>query len=611
MGEDDPARTASVTYLKREVGPVLAQAFSELTIAQPTDSIVFLGEWLDTYVRAQQQQQLVEEEAATLKADRKAHKELKAKIAAEKKAIADAIAAKEQGVTAISEDLDAKYVTPGDEAAAFVFPEATEEVPDPPVALQPAGTVGPFEQLYSDLAEKAQALTGARGVYIAKVENGEVIHFTYTAKGTSDIATNIVGELKYTHDFMMDVTYKKEGEEEGAGTNAAIWSAFVPKEPEEPAEGEEAAGPTSTLYEPLNITDVVDDPRVKFVSITRLGSLLVLPIVYDDCCSPEAMAEAATFLQGKKAAIAEAKTAYAEFEATPPPEDPDAEPVEPPPKPEEVATSMKATPLTGSGAVMAALCIDTVGTEVQVSDKYVAMLDKAAKSVAEYRKRYDTYAVYQQAAVLETMSEEEKAAKAEAYKAAVAGVDEAIEAAFAEKSAELADAQQDELDRAKLAIKLEKYKALVVEQKDALVAYGTLAVVKPVAAKAYAALALCAGMEPTAVLAQGTGTPVWEKMKFSLAALLDKALTVEPTGPRTGLAPRAKLEFYTPLVEGLADEIAACAEMPEIQPVLLLAETAVALRTIDCKLRAAAEDFVPGSDDDIPEAPPAEGETEG
>merc|ERR1719316_43862 len=107
---------------------------------------------------------------------------------------------------------------------------------------------------------------------------------------------------------------------------------------------------------------------------------------------------------------------------------------------------MKATPLPGKGPVFAALCLDTLGTEVQVSEKYVAMLDKAAKSVAEYRKRYDTYAVYQQAAVLENVSEEEKAAKAEAYKAAVAAVDESVEAAVAEKLAEMADAFEDEKD---------------------------------------------------------------------------------------------------------------------------------------------------------------------
>merc|ERR1719487_1249596 len=118
-------------------------------------------------------------------------------------------------------------------------------------------------------------------------------------------------------------------------------------------------------------------------------------------------------------------------------------------------------------------------------------------------------------------------------------------------------------------------------------------------------------MDPDAVLAKGTGSPVWEKMKFNLAALLDKALQVSPAGPRTGLAPRAKLEFYAPLVDGMADAIAACSEMPEIQPVLLLADTAVALRTLDCDLRGAAPDYVQGSDDDIPEAPPApEGEGE-
>merc|ERR1719478_1714929 len=88
MGEDDPARTASVNYLKREVGPVLAQAFAELTIANPTDSISFLGQWLNTYVTAQQTQQDQEQEQATLKADRKADKDAKAKIAAEKRRIA-------------------------------------------------------------------------------------------------------------------------------------------------------------------------------------------------------------------------------------------------------------------------------------------------------------------------------------------------------------------------------------------------------------------------------------------------------------------------------------------------------------------------------------------
>merc|ERR1719335_1039443 len=268
---------------------------------------------------------------------------------------------------------------------------------------------------------------------------------------------------------------------------------------------------------------------------------------------------------------------------------------------------MKAGPVTGKGQVLAALVIDTLGTEVQVPEKYVEMLDKAAKSVAEYRKRYDTYAVYQQAAVLENITEEEKAAKAEAYKAAVAAVDEAVEAEFAE--IDRGDMAEFEHTCKKLAIKFEKYKALVVEQKDALIGYGNLAVVDPVAAKAYAALVLLSGGDPTTVLAQGTGTPVWEKMKFNLAALLDCALQAAPTGPRTGLAPRAKLEFYELLVDGMAEAIAACSEMPEIQPVLLLAETAVALRSMDCKVRAASPDFVPGSDDDIPEAPPAaEGE---
>merc|ERR1719324_1232876 len=239
------------------------------------------------------------------------------------------------------------------------------------------------------------------------------------------------------------------------------------------------------------------------------------------------------------------------------------------------------------------------------------MLDTAAKSVAEYRKRYDTYAVYQQAAVLDAVSEDDKAAKAEAYKAAAAAVADDINAKSAEGGP--ADASADELEKYKLGIAFEAYKAFVIEQKDALVSYGKLAVVDPVAAKAYATLMLCAGEEPTTVLAQGTGTPVWEKMKFKLAALLDKALQMTPTGPRAGLAPRSKLEFYAALegddvpaskfVQEMADATAAeapLAGVPEIHPVLKLAETAVALRIADCKVRAAlaGADFDPATDED-------------
>jgi hypothetical protein len=240
------------------------------------------------------------------------------------------------------------------------------------------------------------------------------------------------------------------------------------------------------------------------------------------------------------------------------------------------------------------------------------MLDTAAKSVAEYRKRYDTYAVYQQAAVLDAVSEDDKAAKAEAYKAAAAAVAADIDTKSADGGPD-EGASADELEKYKLGIAFEAYKAFVIEQKDALVSYGKLAVVDPVAAKAYAALMLCAGEEPTTVLAQGTGTPVWEKMKFNLAALLDKALQMTPTGARTGLAPRLKLEFYAALegeevlaskfVQEMADASAAeapLAGVPEIHPVLKLAETVVALRIADCKVRAAlaGADFDPATDED-------------
>ena len=46
-----------------------------------------------------------------------------------------------------------------------------------------------------------------------------------------------------------------------------------------------------------------------------------------------------------------------------------------------------------------ALCLDTLGTEQQISAEEVSILMDAAKAAAAYRFRCDTYSVYQQATV--------------------------------------------------------------------------------------------------------------------------------------------------------------------------------------------------------------------
>jgi len=247
--------------------------------------------------------------------------------------------------------------------------------------------------------------------------------------------------------------------------------------------------------------------------------------------------------------------------------------------------------------------------------------------VAAYRFRCDTYSVYQQAQVqrakalalaesgveVDPAKEEFAAAKAKVEEDAAAAAEAAKAAATPEAPAEgeegeaaPVDGSVDEMMLAEAQAKFDTYKAFFLTYKEAADASG-VAIAPPAAATAFAAGALMAGMDPLKVLHRGPGTPDWEAIRRILPEITGALEGMTMTGPRTGLAERAKMTFYKPMVETAAASLEAVAEDPALLPLLQFLVAAVALREADITVRKGHE--APEPDDDFPpveEAPPAE-----
>lgn len=582
--------------MRGAVGEVLAQAFAELAVAQPTDPIQFVGGWLNKYVEAARAAESVKEELEVLEVDRtefQKEREAERKIAAEKAAV---IKAKIDAVTAFTAELDARYV----------------DAPAEGLAGEP---LGPFDQVYSDLCERAYNLTGARGIYVAKVENkdgggegdgpGAILHYTHVAKSTSTITTNIVGVEHGNHDFMKEVVFPQE-----EGKNV-VWKAFEPVVEE--TEGEEGGEEKPPQYKPYHVKDVMDAEGMQFVAVTRLGEMLVLPIVYPDVLSQASIEGATAFLGERDAAVAAAKEEYdaaVQAAADAPAPEEGEEPVEPEPlpkSPEEVHAEMKEPPLPGADVqVRIALCIETLGTEQQLTPSEVEVLAAATTAVTNCRARYDTYSVWQQAQGVYVASLGEAAEAAEAAKAEfVEARDKVVadlEAAKAEPAEGEGDADVDQLQLAAAQASFDAYKVFFEAQEEAVTA-AAMAVYPATAVKAWAAGALLAGVDHNSVLVQGTGSPDWEKIKVQLPALIAAIKGCTPAGARTGLHERHKLVFYKAIIDSL--DVESFADRAGVQPLLLFVKAALALREADIKVRLVP-DAAP--DDDFPpvEEAPAE-----
>jgi hypothetical protein len=464
-------------------------------------------------------------------------------VAAKLKAALDEKQAKDDAVAAFQKELSELYQQP--------FPEGT--------AGQP---LEPFDKHWARLLQCAETLTGAKGCYLAKVNPGENETISYTMAQPSELGPG--------HDYLLDETLAKE--------KGVTWQAFEPKGGD--AEAAEGAEETEKAYVPLVIPDVIDvDDKLHFYDLTRLGSLVVLPMVFSDLVTEPALAEAKKFLveKAKKEQEEEEKrkAALEAAEANP------AEAPEIPPEPEPIVPTE--TTIPKGGEVKYALCMDTLcmagdGEQV-VKPEHIEKLNELCKAVAECKARYDHYGVWQQAAA---WKEEDPAPFKTAKEAAAAKADQAI--AAAKESEALKDAKEEEIVLVELENKFKSNKELLEQFKEDLLAVKKSPIVSEAAHTAVAAAALLCQMPSDQVLSRATKAPVWEKCRQVFPAIVEKVLGSTPTGPRVGLSEPQTVAFLRQLAAKVPKEEVA-EEPVALQALYLWLHSALDLREQDVKIR--------------------------
>lgn len=335
---------------------------------------------------------------------------------------------------------------------------------------------------------------------------------------------------------------------------------------------------------------------MHFYELTRLGSMLALPMVFPDLVTEAALTEARKFLldKAKKEQEDEEKRKAAQ-EAV----DAGTEGAELLPEPEPIEPTDATIPKTSE--VKIALCLDTLcmagDGEKVVDQKHIDALDGLCKAVAECKARYDHFGVWQQAAAWKDEDPEPfKAAK----QTAVGNAEAAVTAAKA--SEDLQDAKEQDIALVEAEHRFAAYKELLEQFKDDIFALKNLPIVPDAACTAVCAAALFSGIPADVVSSRATKLPVWEKCRQALPTIVEKVVECKPTGERTGLEPSQRLVFVQEMVAKLPTEDAAAA--PEaatpvaLQCLYLWLQAAVDLRDKDVKIRMEKPEGQTGACDD-------------
>ena len=220
----------NIHYLmKDEIGKILSHALGELYLASPEKPIYFLGNWLLNY-----------------SATKKAQKQLKAK-----EAIQSQLREKEFLRQSELTELEVKQTAKlsAKKKAEFNFEKKVAESLD-------------VDDLLNDFCSHLQKNTLATGVYIARLE----------AKPVADEAED-KEYLRYIaatkgYQFMINkILTPSQGP-----ITFSVWGPFETAEDEEPKTEQ-------TVF----IKDVVNEPRMKYFDVPRLGCYLAIPLTYQSC----------------------------------------------------------------------------------------------------------------------------------------------------------------------------------------------------------------------------------------------------------------------------------------------------------------------------------------
>jgi len=631
-----------LAYLRESVGPTLSAAFAEMAIAQPADSAAFLSKWIQQHVDGERAKaaskvaaEELEEERGIAAARREEERKEKAARNATIKARSDSIAKFEEILQKLYTEKMGEVTEPS-LGNSFLQKDEDElglegELSDPN---------DPFDNVFQALVDGAQRLTGARGVYLAKVQagagegEGGCLHYTHSSARGADgkaRAANVTSFLKVAegepafdyscrddffeygendHDFMLDKTMT-----EGSGV---IWDAFEPVGGEEAVEGGDAQ---EARFRPLVIRDVVEEvteekpfkaayvdakenfaPQKKnpvFHSVTRLGEMIVFPIVVPNQLTEGALNAAKAQLDTRESDIKARNEKVAELEKLK--EEAAAGTAEMPAEEEPLPSVTAVADLPAEGDVKYALVLDSIATETSVKTGDITILESLTNSIKACKSRYDLLQVWQQAKATRVLVPEEEFA---AFKKAKDEADAGIEA---ESAADAGDLSKDESDKKKFQAQFDGFKKLYADRQQLFADLKKLTIVSEEAVSAAACAALFCGLPVESVLNRGTQTPNWEKIRLSMDKISTAVMDVEPKGPRNCTETAHGLAFFEKLANklqvdkfdalGQDDPQAKYAET--LGPMMCLIKAAVELRKVDVKIRKSSDGAEAGADSDF------------
>ena len=253
-----------------EVTPVLSMALGELYLSNPQNQLYFLGNWLLNYSKSRQNLNTESQNSTKRELLQEQYeKSLHLQQEHEQNLRQEAEKLQKQ-----EEDLKSKLLQACD--VYDLLPKLINHIKDSSFAA--AGYFGLLEKLkraVTDLDDEK-----------AHVDEEAPLVLRYI--NASDNSGFMIGQVLK--------------EEEGQAT----WSIWKEEEEEEPQDDEDQTQVNKPRLKIAFVEDVVNDPRIKFFDVPKLGSYLAAPVTYASCLFESSFdAGVEDFLECKKKRIAQ------------------------------------------------------------------------------------------------------------------------------------------------------------------------------------------------------------------------------------------------------------------------------------------------------------------
>jgi len=543
------ADLSTATYLKDNVGPALTKAMAALSTAQPNDAVDFLGKWLLRYAETEEARiETAKQEAEFAQQREKKQEELK-KEAERLKAIEDEKAAKLKTRDDLIEDL--------------------------------GSTTQWKESYYDELVKIAKENANARQVYLGWVDE-EVAEGEGEGGGPCIRYSNVAGSDEELNELLSTSTLQS-----GKGVTMGV---FEEKQPPDAGEGATEVPEGFRKFDAVWVPEVTDNANIHYFDLTRLGSYMAVPVIYNTYYHEEALT-AAVDHENKCREITLANEAFkAEYpDGT---EDGQMFP--------EGGGELPVLQLPGKPVKMV-LCLDTL-CPGNSGDQKMQDLDgtsppteelfKLVDAMTAAKTRCEEAALCKQAQLL---NEQDKRAEmadiySKAKEAEQATCDSNTANALADLGEEATDAQKQMVE---LEHKFLKEKNIFMAMAGYVNEMAQYVVVEKEVMAALGGLLLLIGRSKEQVFIKnkdplgGLKSMSWPQLQKQVNQdMFDKVKGLVPTGPRKGLETAQKVEFIKGLVPAL--EVDAAAEMRSaqaLQALLAVVKAGLDYRAHDVSVR--------------------------